>query len=82
MFFQFLDADDVILPLKIEKQVQQFVSLNIAPENYISYTDYSYGANENIYNPLEIYMPVQFRSLNYFEELVERWESSLIIPYQ
>jgi glycosyltransferase involved in cell wall biosynthesis len=74
-YIQFLDADDVILPSKLEEQLTSF-----PPGEALSYTDYSTGLSGDIYQPSSYYRSAQFRSSPRLEELIERWESSLVIP--
>jgi glycosyltransferase involved in cell wall biosynthesis len=79
-FIQFLDADDVILPLKIEKQVYAIRRLPASGQPAVSYTDYATGLSADIFQPSDYYRSAQFHSDDYFVELITRWESSLIIP--
>jgi len=74
-YIQFLDADDVILPSKLEEQLRSFPA-----GDAVSYTDYSTGMSSDIYQPSEFYRSAQFHSSPRLEELIKRWESSLIIP--
>jgi hypothetical protein len=75
-YIQFLDADDVMLPSKLESQLG-FMKEKGAP---VSYTDYSTGAANDIYHPAGFYKPAQFNAPPQLVELITRWESSLIIP--
>jgi glycosyltransferase involved in cell wall biosynthesis len=77
-FIQFLDADDVLLPIKIERQLT-FIRQD---DNGIvfSYTDYLTGLSSNIYKPAKFYTSSQFYSKDYVSELITRWETYLIIP--
>jgi glycosyltransferase involved in cell wall biosynthesis len=75
-FIQFLDADDIILPPKLETQLRYMTEKRAM----VSYTDYSTGCAANIYHPADFYKPAQFNSLPRLLELITRWESSLIIP--
>src|SRR5580693_6270809 len=75
-FIQFLDADDVLLPSKLEEQLKSLSG----KDAMISYTDYSTGMAEDIYRPAGFYKPAQFNSPDRLTELIARWESSLIIP--
>lgn len=77
-FIQFLDADDVLLPLKIEKQMIHFLQSN--DQMIVSYTDYATGTSTDIFKESEFYKSVQFNSTDYCTELIMRWESSLVIP--
>jgi len=79
-FIQFLDADDVILPLKLEKQIQDINKEFDKTKTIVSYTDYAAGTSEDIYKPAEHYLSCKFISSNYVEELIACWESTLSIP--
>lgn len=74
---QFLDADDVLLPQKLEKQLHGFENTT---DIIISYTDYLSGSSGDIYKPSYFYISPAFVSKNYLEELITRWESELTIP--
>ncbi len=74
---QFLDADDVLLPLKFEKQLIHF-EYNVL--NTVSFTDYISGSSENIYIPAAYYVSSAFVTKNYISELITRWEATLTIP--
>jgi glycosyltransferase involved in cell wall biosynthesis len=75
-YIQFLDADDVLLPSKIEEQ------LKALPEAaaVVSYTDYSTGTSADIFTPSGYYRAAQFNTSDWLSELIARWESSLVIP--
>jgi glycosyltransferase involved in cell wall biosynthesis len=75
-YIQFLDADDVILPEKLEQQLRFMQAEGAA----VSYTDYRTGASGDIYQPANFYKPARFTSGNMLTELIIRWESMLIIP--
>ena len=75
-FFQFLDADDVLRPTKLAVQV----ALMQSEEAQVSYTDYSTGISSDVYTPSTYYRSAQFKTGQWLEELIERWESSLVIP--
>lgn len=79
-FIQFLDADDVILPFKLEKQLLEINKEFDKPKSIISYTDYAAGTSADIYTITAHYLSARFNSSNYIEELIERWESTLTIP--
>jgi glycosyltransferase involved in cell wall biosynthesis len=80
IFIQFLDADDVILPFKIEKQLLGLNKFFNKSELIVSYTDYSSGNSNDIYKSHEYYVSSAFWTSNYSEELIDRWESTLCIP--
>jgi glycosyltransferase involved in cell wall biosynthesis len=77
-FIQFLDADDVLLPLKIEKQMTHLLQNN--DPMTVSYTDYVSGTSADISREFDFYKSAQFNSTDYCLELIMRWESSLVIP--
>ena len=80
-FIQFLDADDILLPSKIEKQLEDIK--NNTPDSrdmIVSYTDYSTGRSSDIFEPAGYYRAAQFRSTDYLAEFIDRWESDLTIP--
>lgn len=75
-FIQFLDADDVLLPSKLEEQLKV-----ISPtEMVVSYTDYSTGTSADIFTSSDFYRSSQFKTSDWLVELISRWESSLVIP--
>jgi len=75
-YIQFLDADDVLLPPKLELQLAQIA----AEGTQAGYTDYRTGTATDIYLPADFYKPAQFSRGPELGELIARWESSLIIP--
>jgi glycosyltransferase involved in cell wall biosynthesis len=80
-FIQFLDADDVLLPTKLEEQLAVMAQDGVN----VSYTDYSAGTSADIFKPADFYKPAIFhssasRSSGLLPELIARWESSLVIP--
>jgi glycosyltransferase involved in cell wall biosynthesis len=75
-YFQFLDADDVLLPSKLTEQLDCM----IRDKAEVSYTDYRTGCATDVYRPAEFYKPAQFHSAELLAELITRWESMLIIP--
>lgn len=79
-YIQFLDADDIILPLKLVKQIQQIKKIHQQNSLIVSYTDYLTGTSNNIYLPHAFYISPKFSSFNLVEELIQNWESSLCIP--
>lgn len=78
-YIQFLDADDVLLPEKIAKQM---MVLNDAgrDELIVCYTDYAAGVADNVYERAPYYMSARFDSMDHVGELITRWESDLSIP--
>lgn len=78
-FIQFLDADDVLLPLKLEKQLYQLKDID-NDDIVVSYTDYLSGSSNDIYKPANYYRSSVFYSKNYIAELIKRWEATLTIP--
>ena len=79
-YIQFLDADDVILPLKLVKQINEIKKVHQQNSLIVSYTDYLTGTSNNIYNPHHFYISPKFSSFNFVNELIQNWESSLCIP--
>ncbi len=79
-FIQFLDADDIIKPSKIERQLQAVGSL---PGLSLAYCDY-YASPENDLTSevTPAYRSPRLRSPHPLAELAERWESELSIPCQ
>lgn len=77
---QFLDADDVILPTKLEKQINAHFANTTKDDLILSYTDYTGGLSSNIYQPADYYTSAQFYTTDYASELISRWESTLSIP--
>jgi glycosyltransferase involved in cell wall biosynthesis len=78
-FIQFLDADDVLLPLKIEKHISALGTDHYAG-GVVSYTDYFAGSNEDIFTYVDNDSRVKFNTAEFLNEFIERWESSLSIP--
>lgn len=74
---QFLDADDVILPQKFEKQVPHFDNDD---RLIFSYTNFIAGTSEDIFKRSAYSSSVFFYTTDYVEELILRWESTLSIP--
>jgi glycosyltransferase involved in cell wall biosynthesis len=79
-YIQFLDADDVILPLKLVKQIQKIKKVHQQNSLIVSYTDYLTGTSSNIYMPHAFYISPKFSTYNFVHELIQNWESSLCIP--
>jgi len=77
-FIQFLDADDVLLPFKLEKQLTHLETEG--GKALVSYTDYATGSTADIYKPDPYYITGKFKSRNYLNELIERWEFDMSIP--
>jgi len=77
-FIQFLDADDVLLPQKLQKQLHGFE--DTTDDIIVSYTDYLSGSSDDVYRPSHFPVSPKFNSKNYIEELISRWESTLTIP--
>lgn len=75
-YIQFLDADDVLLPAKLESQLKLIGSAGAD----VCYTDYRTGTETDIYRPADFYKPAQFSAGPDLAELITRWESSMIIP--
>jgi glycosyltransferase involved in cell wall biosynthesis len=75
---QFLDADDILMPSKLEKQLVHFDGEH--KEYVVSYTDYATGCMGNIYKQSWYYVTGKFNSGNYLNELIERWEFQMSIP--
>ena len=78
-FIQFLDADDVILPLKLEKQLKCLEGI-VPDAMIVSYTDYQAGTSADIYRPSPYYVSSAFNSNEHEVELIQRWETTLSIP--
>jgi glycosyltransferase involved in cell wall biosynthesis len=76
---QFLDADDVLLPLKFEKQLPDFENID-GDTMIVSYTDYLSGTSANIYERVDYHVSTIFYSKDYVAELISRWEATLSIP--
>ncbi|MEO7048329.1 MAG: glycosyltransferase family 2 protein [Ferruginibacter sp.] len=78
-FIQFLDADDILLPAKLETHYTT-IKKSAVCKNLISYSDYSTGQSKDIYSLNSFYIPCQFIATNYLLEFIERWETGMIIP--
>lgn len=81
-FIQFLDADDILLPSKLEVQLadRPANATETAGNPLVLYTDYSTGRSTDIYRPADYYRSAQFHTDDALLELITRWESSLTIP--
>lgn len=78
-YLQFLDADDVILPRKLEVQID--VLLRSAQENLVAFCDFVYGQHDNMSQWLHTRMTApMFHTKNQLVELLCRWELDLSIP--
>lgn len=77
---QFLDADDVLLPAKMAKQLEHFWNAPDRGRKLISYTDYTGGSSTDIFKPSDYYMSSQFDLEDYLSAFVSGWESTLSIP--
>lgn len=78
-WIQFLDADDIIEPRKFSTQLAS-LSDKETTLNFILYCNYRFGEQTNIHDEVDQYVSCYFKTSNYLEELIERWEESLIIP--
>jgi hypothetical protein len=79
-FVQFLDSDDVILPKKLQIQVEQLAD---GPSHSLSFCDYTRGCADDIYkapNPPAPYLPPILDETTSIYELVADWETRLSIP--
>jgi glycosyltransferase involved in cell wall biosynthesis len=78
-FIQFLDSDDVILPNKLELQVQQ---LSANQSHCLSFCDYKLGSENDIYTPPDsaVYLPPILDEVTTVYELAADWETRLSIP--
>lgn len=75
---QFLDADDLLLPRKLELQLQLMQN---APSPVFSYTDYWHGAEDNPMQPVGAgRLSCRFTAHDPVCELAWRWETDLSIP--
>lgn len=75
---QFLDADDLLMPRKLELQLQ---FLHDAPPLALSYTDYFHGAEDNPMQPVEAgRLSCRFTTDDPLRDLAWRWETDLSIP--
>jgi glycosyltransferase involved in cell wall biosynthesis len=79
-FLQFLDCDDILMPEKLEIQINN-IPLNLKSDNlFLSICDYYIGRDSNILNLSNHENRTFFKSNDYLKELILDWESSLSIP--
>lgn len=79
-YIQFLDSDDVILPSKLQIQVDQ---LSDCSPYSLSYCDYIRGGEADIYtppNPPAPYLPPMLDQAASIYEIAADWETRLSIP--
>ena len=74
-YIQFLDADDIILPLKLEKQIKLLEQNPIIIACYCNYIQFS---NHNQLD--NYYVQTNLNSENQLVEVLTRWSHSLMIP--
>jgi glycosyltransferase involved in cell wall biosynthesis len=74
-YIQFLDADDIILPLKLEKQI---ALLEQNPHIIACHCNYVQFSNHNELD--NYYIQTKFNSENQLVEVLTRWSHSLMIP--
>lgn len=78
-YLQFLDADDIILPSKLSRQVDLLE--NRCAERLIAFCDYAYGRRDDVGSGARsIFVSPEFISDNQCVELLCRWETELSIP--
>ena len=79
-YMQFLDSDDILLPEKLELQINKN-PLNLKSDYFfLSICDYYLGRESNILNLSNPENRTFFKSNDYLKELILDWESSLSIP--
>ncbi|MDT8303007.1 MAG: glycosyltransferase family 2 protein, partial [Sedimentisphaerales bacterium] len=79
-YIQFLDADDVILPQKLEQQLQCLCG---ATPYALSYCNYRYGEEDDVYVPppdIINKLPVLINEATSVYEIAADWETRLTIP--
>ena len=78
-YIQFLDADDLLHPRKLELQL---AALNGAPADALCFCDYRFGCGERAATTLERrdFGRPRFGRNPPLQELIDRWESDLSIP--
>jgi glycosyltransferase involved in cell wall biosynthesis len=79
-FIQFLDADDIILPSKLEKQLLDLKSNSADIKPSFSITDYYFGEPDDIHNFSTDTVSPKIDFSNPIEDLIIRWETTLSIP--
>ena len=77
-WIQFLDSDDVLMPRKLELQLQ---CMQGAPALVFSYTDYWHGAEDNPLRPVDAgRLSCRFTAPDPLFDLAWRWEIDFSIP--
>jgi glycosyltransferase involved in cell wall biosynthesis len=78
-FLQFLDSDDVILPPKLERQLEICAS---GGRRFVGFCDYLRGLAENINTaaPLAPYLPPHINGRTSLYEVAADWETRMSIP--
>ena len=77
-WIQFLDGDDLLMPLKFERQL---AALRTAPPLSMSYTDYWHGAEDDPLRRVESgRLPCRFTSVDPLVDLVRDWELGFSFP--
>jgi glycosyltransferase involved in cell wall biosynthesis len=76
-YIQFLDADDVIMPTKLERQLQ-LVEHGVGL--VLAYCDYWHAPEDDLRAEVPGYVDPRFRSNNSLKELILRWETEISIP--
>jgi glycosyltransferase involved in cell wall biosynthesis len=77
-YIQFLDADDVLMPRKLEIQLGAHRNL---PDDSVTYTDYLYGTAEDPWTPIpKQRLDIQFRTARPIIDFAARWEFAFSIP--
>jgi len=76
-FVQFLDADDVIMPTKLERQLQL---VEHEAGLVLAYCDYWHAPEDDLSAEVPGYLDPLLRSNNSLKELILRWETELSIP--
>jgi glycosyltransferase involved in cell wall biosynthesis len=79
-FIQFLDADDIILPAKIEKQLVDLKSDSLDIKPSFSFTDYYFGEPDDIHNFSTDTVSPKIDLSSPIKDLIVRWETTLTIP--
>ncbi len=76
-FIQFLDADDIIKPQKIEAQLQ---AASKETGLIVAYCDYYTCPEDDLNVQTSRYLDPRFRTENKLTELIARWETKMSIP--